>query len=251
MTQPKLARQIQFGRFDKTRIYTIDGNEFPSVTSIIGMMDKPALVPWAAKMAATYAVSHREAITLLDDDDAVQLIKSNWRKARDKAADFGSAVHQMIEQGVTPDSEDPAWGYVNQAAEMLSDWGITVDAAEVTVAHPAHSYAGTVDVLAHDREGVALLLDWKTGKGTYLDSHGMQLVALAEATHTADPTGELIHIPEDLAPQYGLTVRLAEDGYEVKGVTRGSDVWYDLYQAFIGLIDVWVMKRNRHRWDIG
>jgi len=213
------------------------------------MMDKPALVPWAAKMAAEYAVTHREAITLLDDTDAAQLIKSNWRKQRDKAADFGTVVHQMIETDYMPPADDPAYGYCQQAQQMLNDTGLIVVAAEVTVANPTSGYAGTVDVIATDAHGDTIYLDWKTGKGLYFDSHGMQLAALMEASHVAGPDGTLAPIPGEQIPTAGIAVRLAADSYEAKGVTAGTDNYVDLFQAFAGLTDVWILKNNRRKWD--
>lgn len=250
MTQPRLARQIQFGRFDKTRVYDIDGHSYPSVTSVIGMQDKPALVPWAAKMAAEYAVANREAIALLDDQDAVQLIKSNWRKMRDRAADFGTDVHKMIEEGTVPPPESDHFGYVVAADTMLREHDLVPVALEVTVVNPAAGYAGTVDVIATNEHGDTVYLDWKTGKGTYYDSHGMQLAALMEATHVAGPDGTVTEIPGEQRPTEGIAVRLHSTGYEAKGVRVHSDGYQALYMAYVGLIDVWQLKANRHRWDI-
>lgn len=250
MTNPKLARQINFGKFDQTRVYDIDGRQYPSVTSVIGMMDKPALVPWAARMAAEYAVQNREAIALLDDPDAVTLIKSNWRKMRDTAADFGTMVHAFIEDGYTPPTDDPAFGYVAMAEIMLTEHQLTPVAVEVTVCHPEAGYAGTVDVIATDDNGDTIYLDWKTGKGLYYDSHGMQLAALMEATHVAGPDGTLAEIPGEQQPIEGVAVRLAPDHYEAKGIRQGTDGYLDLFTAFVGLTDTWILKTNQRRWDI-
>ncbi len=36
--------------YDRARFYTIDGRRFPSVTTILDVINKPALGPWYAKM---------------------------------------------------------------------------------------------------------------------------------------------------------------------------------------------------------
>ena len=39
----------QFTGWDKARFYTIDGRKYPSVTTVLDIINKPALGPWYAK----------------------------------------------------------------------------------------------------------------------------------------------------------------------------------------------------------
>jgi len=105
MTKPTHAHSIKYGwnGMSYARVYDAKGRQYPSVTSVIGMADKPALIMWAARMSAEYAVDNIAAIKRLNRDDAVDLIKRNWRGKRDKAADFGSMVHAYLETGEMPD----------------------------------------------------------------------------------------------------------------------------------------------------
>ena len=98
MSTPALSRRMIYGRWnEQTRVYDIPGHpSMPSVTSVIGMKNKPALINWAAKLAAEYSQEHREALNELDPEAAVDAIKGSWRRHRDKAADFGTAVHDAI-----------------------------------------------------------------------------------------------------------------------------------------------------------
>lgn len=246
MTQPKHASTIKLNHFDKTRVYQIGDQQLPSVTSIIKFMDKPALVSWAGKMAAEFAADNMDALKLLDREDQILLIKNGWRKSLNRSANFGTAVHKMIEDGIYPDPGERAFGYVNQAEQMLSDWNLEVAAQEVTLVNPAAGYAGTVDAITYNDLGDLSYADWKTGKGTYIDSHGMQLTALMECTHIVT-NGNLEALTE--TPAEGLCVRLGENSYNVKGITNGSDTHQALYAAFIGLIDTWKLKKLNPEWD--
>lgn len=239
MTQPKHAHQTKLNHYETTRIYKIDGREYPSVTSIISMMDKPALVPWAAKMAAQYAIEHHQPLGELPPEDAIQAIKSNWRKQRDRAADFGTAVHQYIEHGIMPDPGERAHNYVQAARNFILEHDLLVERSEATVYHPGYGYAGTVDLITTS----GYYIDWKTGKGLYFDSHGMQLAALMSCTH-------IIGNDLKLNPRAGIAVRLKPDAtWESKTITYRSETHQALLAAFIGLTDVWQLKRNQHTWE--
>lgn len=238
VTAPARARSERL-RGSSTRVYDdAAGNLYPSVTSIIDMMEKPALIPWAAKMSAEYAVLHREALASLPAEDAISLIKGNWRKKRNNAADFGTLIHDFLDRGVRPDSL-PELGYIRQAEDFIHVAGLEVDETEVSICNPEVGYAGTLDVLA-THNGDRIICDWKTGSGLY-ESHAMQLVALGEATFRMDEYGQLE--PIDLADR-GIAVRLAADEYEYRTINRGTDEWVAAWDAFRGLIPVWQWKRE-------
>jgi len=238
MATPRLARSARL-RDGSTRIYeTADGTIYPSVTSVIDQLDKPALIYWAARMSAEYATLHREALADLPADDAITLIKGNWRKARDKAGARGTRIHEYL--------EDPTWTptleaapYLEQAQIFLEANNLTVAATEISFSHPGEGYAGTADVIATSN-GDRYVVDWKTGKGIY-DSHALQIVALGEATHQLDEYGgEHPSTPID----YGVVVRLAPDEHEAHLIQKGSEQWVTAWDAFRGLIPVWQWKRE-------
>lgn len=238
MTAPARSRNIRI-RGESTRIYQdADGRTYPSVTSVISQLDKPALVYWSAKMAAEYAVLHRKALNDLPAQDAITLIKNNWRTKRDKAADLGTLVHDYLDRGVKPDKL-PELAYFKQAELFMEEIGFTVEQTEVTVCHPEHGYAGTLDVLA-THQGDRIIADWKTGSGLY-ETHAMQLVALAEATHVLSEHGDLTPFePVDR----GIAVRIGQDDYEYRTINRGTNEWVATWDAFRGLIPVWEWKKE-------
>lgn len=80
----------------------------PSVTTILGMLNKPALVQWAANTTADY-ISQRFHSSPNDNNAFAGLVsasdleewlvdaKKNWRKLKQDAADIGTEVHKLVE----------------------------------------------------------------------------------------------------------------------------------------------------------
>jgi len=179
MTQPKYATQDKNGR----RLYRdpLTDKRVPSVTTVMGMKAKPLLVPWAAKMAAEFAVENWEELTSISREERIARIKSAHTRRSKDAADLGDSIH-IYAEAFMKGEELPA--YPAEAFDSIAnliDWiettKVELIAAEVSV---WSNYAGTFDLLARI-DGEVWLLDWKTGKGVY-DEVGMQLAAL----HFAD-----------------------------------------------------------------
>ena len=98
------------------RHYRVEGFSelFPSVTNVLGVISKPALVPWTRNVALQ---SVRETLTeymqmetsVIDADWVASVIDRAKKKpdqVRDEAGDFGTQAHLLIEQiinGLEPD----------------------------------------------------------------------------------------------------------------------------------------------------
>jgi hypothetical protein len=174
--------------WNSRRWYTHDGNDYPSVTTILKAINKPALVGWAAKSVAEYAANNIDQIYAIAKDDpagAVDLLKGTPWRERDKAASLGSRVHRLLEgdgEGASLE-EQP---YVDAWAKWLEATGTKVIAQEIPVASTKYGYGGTVDLIA-EVDGRVGVLDVKTGK-TVADRDGavyleiaLQLAAYASA----------------------------------------------------------------------
>ena len=168
---------------DEARFYPIDGRDLPSVTTVIGVINKPALVPWAANAerrafeAAMLAVAAQcpliPAEVLLDRViEAVTGVKAAERE-KQEAATIGTGVHAWISWqlrrhlGDKPGPEPPLSDAAAWAVEAWKDWARSVDlvpiAIERVVYCQACGYAGTMDLYARVN-GVLTVLDWKSGK---------------------------------------------------------------------------------------
>ena len=104
---------------DGNHQYKVDGEKKPSVTQIVGQLDKPALVQWAANTACNFisdsvdelSNDQQKPIDHGDLDTVIKHARSSWRDKRDKAADEGSEIHEWLEkylQHITGNSEEPA-----------------------------------------------------------------------------------------------------------------------------------------------
>lgn len=193
MTEPALARNVR----GKGRHYEhpVTGELVPSVTNIIGILDKPAIPRWASRVVAEQAAQMKRSLANMDDEEIIDLLKgAPWRKSG-RAAERGTSIHAWIEQVMSghdaPDLEGQARDYL-AAAEALMHWfdghNIELINAEQTVF--GHGYAGTYD--AHVRWHYAddawedWLVDFKTGTSGPYPEVALQLSALAGARTRAD-----------------------------------------------------------------
>jgi hypothetical protein len=193
MSEPALARNVR----GKGRHYEhpVTGDLVPSVTNVIGMLDKPALPRWAAKVVAEQAWTMRSSLSGLGRDEAVEILKqSPWRSSSRSAA-RGTSIHFYLECAMRgddlPELEGQARDY-QAAADSVLRWfdahAIELVASEQTVF--SHAYAGTYD--AHlrwhytDDAYEDWLVDYKTGTSGPYDEVSLQLSALAAARTRAD-----------------------------------------------------------------
>lgn len=152
----------------------------PSVTTICGLMDKPFLVEWAAREAATEAALAVAGEDKLDERTVLACIEVGRKKPRElrtHGADVGTAVHDrikmMIVEGWEPEVEDgEEWNDGGIEADLAMDafinwWreayegGWRVEFCERIVVHPSGLYVGTPDLLLQ-RDGERMLVDFKT-----------------------------------------------------------------------------------------
>lgn len=162
-----------------------------SVTTILGALDKPALLYWAAEQSALAAV-HSEATwrgMLADDDpacwhtDAATCPALKWlRDARFRkpkgmrsATELGTMVHEACEQyaltGTRPaDVDAEVIPFLDRFDAWLQRFGPSYQATEVAVFHPQLGYAGTSDAFL-TIDGVRYIADYKTSRKD-LDSKG-------------------------------------------------------------------------------
>jgi hypothetical protein len=170
---PRIARtDSQTGRF-YTILDRVTGASvrYPSVTTILGVISKPALVPWAAKeerlatseaAADLYAELHGtqqlpRSMYLLALEQRLGKTKAHT-KALAKAAEIGSAIHGKIEWalkralgqkvGAEPVLVEAAeWGFM-----AFEDWAKAVQLRpqfiEQVVYSRSNEYAGTMDLCA-------------------------------------------------------------------------------------------------------
>jgi len=159
----------------------------PSVTTIIGIAAKPSLENWKVNQALN------SAITLEQDlgesiEDFTNRCKQDSKKIGRDAAERGTIIHAMIEQGFMGGKETKAY-------KVIKDYLDETFPGEEWIAEDSFcstsGYGGKIDL--YSKSGIFVdfktkdgLQDKKASKLVY-DDHGMQLSAYAEGCNFKEP----------------------------------------------------------------
>lgn len=200
------------------------GQKVPGVTTILSKgLPKPALVNWAARTAAEYAVDNWPMLNDLPVSERLDMIRRAPDATKNAAALRGTKLHDAAERLIaegTVDVEPDQVPLVENYTRFLSDWDVKAEYVESAVYNVTHGYAGTLDLIATLADGRRWLLDIKTSKGVYGDM-ALQLAAYryAEFLHDDDTEG-----PTDLAmPQVEAVgiIHVRADDYDLVPLTAG------------------------------
>lgn len=237
---------------------------YPSVTSVLQSLAKPALPNWYAKKVADKAGklwidSKGLGLDAGEVDDFVKDIKSAPSEEFLRAGKIGTEAHNCIELIIQSKLNDGYGTYKEVGKYVIDDYNFSYEKAKNAVnswiewmSNPDRNfeflesefgtlnpidglgYAGTVDAIASAHLGGKkphlIVFDWKTGSGIYPES-SLQLAAYMESIWK---TFDLRHMYEGIK---GCVVRLGTTDYpdtEVKYVRnfQGS------YQVFVSLLNV-------------
>jgi hypothetical protein len=185
------------------------GPLYPSVTTILGVKDKPALVGWAKRETAACAVRNLDVLERMVRSGGPQAA-TDWLKripdyARDASADLGSAVHaaaEAIARGESvPVAEEVQPFVAAYRRDFLNAFQPRFLALEAMVCSERYEYGGTADAFV-EIDGEIWLLDYKTGAGVYPDT-ALQLAGLARAQFIGFP-GDPTQYPVPFATRFGV-----------------------------------------------
>jgi hypothetical protein len=147
-----------------TRYYTSDKKLVPGATTVLALLNKPALVKWANNLG-------------------LQGIDSS--KYVDSTAQIGTCAHLLVQchlSGEEPDLSQFSPDTISQAENSLIsfyEWEkshtIKPILLEKAMVSDTYRYGGSIDCYA-EIEGEPWLLDFKTGKAVY-DEMAIQLAA--------------------------------------------------------------------------
>lgn len=154
--------------------YKVNGEPKPSVTSITGMMAKPALVFWSAGRAVDYivdAINTGQEITQTILDEA----RSAHTRESKEAADLGTEVHEWAEQyikavidgkgveAVTLPEDEKVMNGVLAFLRWKDEHNVSFISSERIIYSKEHDYTGRMDAEAIV-DGKKCLIDFKTSK---------------------------------------------------------------------------------------
>jgi hypothetical protein len=171
------------------RYYTIDGKNYPSVTSILNVLNKPQLVNWAVRLTRDslkqelFALQRANSLQNLNADNLLAKSASEHNRVKNAAADHGIDIHRRIAAYVGDKSSYMSKNVRDPVTIAFRAWQDSVQfvpiASEKLVVSREHAYAGTADLIG-TLNGRLALLDIKTGRGVYTE-YKLQLAAYAFA----------------------------------------------------------------------
>ena len=235
MTTPALAETVKGkGRHYK---HPVTGNLLPSITNVLGVINKPALVGWAAKEVAGKAWELRRSLAEMEEADALAILKGAPYRKSGRAADRGTTIHAYLEarlSGLEPEVLDgEALRYKAGADAWLTAWQPEPVATELTVF--GDEYAGTGDLWCRVG-GKMCIVDFKTGKSIYREA-AFQIAALWGARIDAEQKPVPHYWEDDVT---GWVVRIGENGFEARQV---ADLEH-CHSVFLAAIEVWAAQHE-------
>lgn len=161
----KMTTELSTNMTAHTPYHLADGAIVPSVTTVLGILDKPGLPHWAWECG---------------------MRGEDYREVRDAAADIGTLSHHLIACHLKGEAPDTSAYYseaeVEKAKRCLakylrweSEHPISPVMIETPLVSEEFKFGGTLDLFA-EFDGEFILIDFKTGNGIY-DSMFYQLAA--------------------------------------------------------------------------
>jgi hypothetical protein len=218
----------------------------PSVTSIIGILDKPQLTRWKMREVAKAAI----AIPGPQGDEPVERFADRAIEAAmsqvGEAADLGSRIHAAIENLMRGSAEEPSEElkpYVKPVLDWMRQVGVKVTHSEIVLVNAVHGFAGRVDALFTwgDGFGKMGILDFKTKKSKpdekieAYDEHTLQLAAYAATHYGAE------HLQHVVAAN--LFISSTEPG-RLEVVKHDKAKLVAAYEAFTQMCAVWRFRKG-------
>lgn len=237
----------------------VDGEKFPSVSTIAGVFDKPALLPAGVKLQETgvielakrgYNLAAMDQRTLRDAmlDEGLHY-DSIWGVARDR----GDVAHEMllklVRDGEVPDLSDypeDIRPWIAAGLRWVLDAVPKIMHAEYLVASLEHGFAGRGDLIAELRDGRIAGVDYKTVTEWKV-----------KRNRDGSPTDLLLPpYDESIIASDGYELAAPESGYpatDVRIIVRlGPDGEYDAYEfeprpePFLAALDAYRERKYLH-----
>lgn len=236
LTRHKLYKKSVEILFDSAKHkYTYNGQEIPSVTQILGIIAKPALINWSANTAID---SVRGAILPGKAYDEVELenIFETGRQAHNRkkvdAGNIGTFIHEWIEKYIHNEKPKmPVNSDLRESIEQFLGWkqknNVEFLLSEQVVFSKKHKFIGTLDFVC-TIDGVPFIGDTKTGSAIYpeyfLQTSAYRFAREEEFTNEKYK-GQVI-------------VRAGKAGDLEIAIVRKNTEYEDMFQAFLHAKDL-------------
>lgn len=240
---------------DKRHCYRMQKHARPGVTTVIHVMDAPALDAWKVRVqvAGTARAAYLNTPADQEPEDAyigrlVALAKEEFEHERlaNAAADIGTQVHALIEQAIKqqlhqeceiPVASDEALFVFAGWREWAKRVHFSPLMAEGKVHHKALDYCGSFDALCMI-DGRPAIADWKPTPNVWPERR-LQSAAYREALHAMGwPNLD------------GYIVSLPRDGGEIEMVRlETGDAFAETFDAFRNCLSLYRWLKEVQKAD--
>lgn len=158
--------------------------EYPSITTVAGLIGKPHLIKWAADMSTDYILEHLKEILEEDNVHARKELIDKARVAHDDyrkyTARIGTEAHRAIESYIKSETKDVAecsqevQGVFNSFLDWCDSYKPVWVASEKEVWSEKLGVAGVLDALLVVNDEL-WLMDFKTSKAIHAKDYALQL----------------------------------------------------------------------------
>lgn len=246
--KPDLYVPTDFGKHHHYYADEKGDKEYTGITSVIGVLAKPALIGWAARMACEYAEpkvvelyqeAPEEDVLIAKLADIFQEAKNAHTKKKEAAGTHGTDAHAAVEDWINlclktdgkPNPflphESPIAPFVNWSVENVDHFLFS----ERRMREPDLFIAGTADFAYVGKDGKRYMADFKTSSGIYGIEYWLQVAAY-----------KMLAEGEGDDPYDGMTVvRLGKDGkFEVQKLFD-----YETYKAaFLACLTIYRAQKS-------
>lgn len=215
--------------------YWVDGAKLPGVTTILKMRPNDALVGWAGRVTAEYAVDNWDELARLRYSQRLNRLLKARTTDRDLAAGRGTKVHRLAEKiivGEEVEYPEELAAHVMSYVDFLDRLDVQPVAVELVVANRAVGYCGTSDLIADlpalvwDETKIPAgrwLLDLKTSRSGIFPESALQTCAYARAEFYADGDRE---VPvSELGVEHTGAVHVRADGWDLRPLENSPGTW--------------------------
>jgi hypothetical protein len=218
---------------EKAHAYFLNGKPMMGCTTVLGVIAKPALINWAARMAVEYIYANSSLKPEKENNNKIWQVtehtleeaRTAHAKKRDKAADAGTDLHALVEEYVR-DCIATKKGYAISTTgypdlapiQAFIDWAIKEKirfiASEQRLYSKSLWVAGTCDLI-FEKDGKRYVGDIKTYKKIWDRVPLIQCAGYA-LMYEEMQQGTLAQHPEDISdgiPDFSETHGPKIDGY--------------------------------------
>ena len=207
---------IKFGR-KEPRFYPTQNGMVPSATTVLSVLNKPMLMPWAANCAVDYVIDNSDVNATLSGElgtwkcyDAYCHIldeaRTAYKRESKESMNYGTYIHTLCKYYFETGTEiESPHEMTDKLMKSFYVWykKHSVVPLETETAVYGDSYAGRVDLVClmrqywmskkwcenngyewHrgiEKERTVILIDFKTGKGSYYTDWPLQIAGYRKA----------------------------------------------------------------------